>query len=159
MAANRYLGLGAEECLLELESKVFTQIGAALHAVATASASAATSAKHIPEAEELAKNVAEILEDGRIEARGLPRAATQSGMAVAVVNGALVGIGKHRVGFADFFEFVFRVRIIGIAVGMILQRELAIGALELDFGDRAVHAQHFVVVAFCVRGQNKPFFR
>jgi hypothetical protein len=37
---------------------------------------------------------------------------------------------------------------------MELQRELAVGALEFDFGDSAGHAQHFVVVAFGVRGQN-----
>ena len=78
-------------------------------------------------------------------------------MAVAVVDGALIGVGEHGVGFADFFEFFFRVRIVGIAVGMVLQRELAIGALEFDLGDSAGHAQHFVVVAFCVRRQNKTF--
>ena len=61
------------------------------------------------------------------------------------------------VGLADFLEFFFRVGIVGIAVGMVLQRELAIGALELDFSNRAAHAQHFVVVAFGVGGQNKPF--
>jgi hypothetical protein len=27
------------------------------------------------------------------------------------------------------------------------------------FRDRAGHAQHFVIVAFCVRGQSKPFFK
>ena len=76
-------------------------------------------------------------------------------MAVAVVHGALVGVGEHGIGLADFFELFFRVRIIRIAVGMVLQRQLAIGALEFDLGDRAGHAQHFVVIAFCVRGQDK----
>jgi hypothetical protein len=41
---------------------------------------------------------------------------------------------------------------------MVLQRELAIGALEFDLSDGAAYAQHFVVVTFCVRGQNKPLF-
>jgi hypothetical protein len=36
---------------------------------------------------------------------------------------------------------------------MILQCELAVGALEFYFSDRAAHAQHFVVIAFCVRRQ------
>ena len=158
VAANRDLRLRAEECLLELEGQVFAKIGAALNAAAAASAAAAAT-EHVAEAEELAEDVAEVLEDGGIEARGLPRAAAEAGVAVAVVGGALVGVGEHGIGFADFLEFFFRVGIVGIAVGMKLQRELAIGALELDFGDRAAHAQHFVVIAFCVRGQNKPFFK
>ena len=91
--------------------------------------------------------------------RSLPGAAAESGVAVAVVDGALVGVGEHGVGFADFLEFFFRVGIVGIAVGMKLQRELAIGALEFQLRDGAGHAQHFVVIAFCVRGQNKPFFK
>jgi hypothetical protein len=42
---------------------------------------------------------------------------------------------------------------------MKLQRELAIDALELDLGNRPAHTQNLVVIAFCVRGQNEPFFR
>jgi hypothetical protein len=37
---------------------------------------------------------------------------------------------------------------------MKLQRQLAISALELDFRDCAAHAQHFVVISFCVGGQS-----
>jgi hypothetical protein len=40
---------------------------------------------------------------------------------------------------------------------MILQRQLAISAFELDIRDCAVDAQHFVVISFCVGGQSKPF--
>ncbi len=78
---------------------------------------------------------------------------TEAGVAVAVVDGALIGVGEDRVGFADFLEFFFRVRIVGIAVGMELQRQLAVGALQLDFGHGAGDAQHLVVIAFCVGGQ------
>ena len=99
-------------------------------------------------------NIAEILKDRWIEAATLPRTAAQSGVAVAVIHGALVRVGEHGVGFADFLEFIFRVRIVGIAIRMKLQRQLAIGALQFLLRDRAGHAQHFVVVAFCVRRQN-----
>ena len=142
--------------MLELEGQVFAEVGAALHAAATASAGSAA-AEHVAEAEEFAKDVAEVLEDGGIESCGLASAAAKSSVAEAVVGGALVGIGEHGVGLADFLKFFFRVGIIGIAVGMILQRQLAVDALELDFRNGAAHAQNFVVVAFCVRGQNKPF--
>ena len=60
----------------------------------------------------------------------------------------------ERVGLAALFEFVFRVGIVGIAVGMKLQRQLAIGALDLLIGGGAGYAQHLVVVAFSVAGQN-----
>ena len=50
-------------------------------------------------------------------------------MAIAVVDGALVGVGKHGVGFANFLELFFRVGIVRITIGMVLQRELAVGAL------------------------------
>ena len=141
-------GFGAEEGLLEFEVEILAEIGAALNPAAAT----ATTAEHVSESEELAEDVAEILEDRRIET-ALGRTTVQPGMPVAVVDGPLVGIRKHGVGFADLFEFLFRVRIVGIAVGMILQRQFAIGALEFRIGDRAGYAQHFVVVAFCVRSQ------
>jgi uncharacterized membrane protein len=75
-------------------------------------------------------------------------------MTITVVGGALVAIGKHRVGFTALFEFVFRVRIVGIAVGMELERQFAIGALDLLIGGGAGYAQHLIVVAFSVAGQN-----
>src|ERR1017187_2022131 len=80
-------------------------------------------------------------------------------MAKAIISRALVRIGEHGIGFTDFLKLFFRVRIVGIAVGMELQRELPVDALEFHLCDRAAHAQHFVVVAFCVRRQNKPSFK
>jgi hypothetical protein len=37
---------------------------------------------------------------------------------------------------------------------MVLHGELAVRALQFNFGDGAADAQHFVIIAFCVRGQN-----
>jgi hypothetical protein len=142
--------------LFELEGQVLAEVGTSLHAAATASAGSAA-AEHIAEAEEFSKDVAEVLEDGGIESGGLASAAAKSRVAVAVVSGALIAVGEHGISLADFLEFFFRLRIIGIAVGMKLQRELPISALELDFGNGAAHSQNFVIIAFCVRGQNKPF--
>jgi hypothetical protein len=78
-------------------------------------------------------------------------------MAIPVVDRALLRVGENRIGLADLFEFFFRVGIIGIPVRMVLQCKLAVSALQLNFRDRAGHAQYFVVIAFCVRRQNKPF--
>jgi hypothetical protein len=40
---------------------------------------------------------------------------------------------------------------------MILQRELAIGALQFSLGHRPGDTENFVVIAFCVCGQKWPF--
>ena len=128
MAATCDLGLGDEKRLFECKSQIFAEIGATLNAAATASATT-TASEHVAEAKEFAEDVAEILEDRGIETASLPGAAAESGVAVAIIGGALVGVGEHGVSFADFLEFFFCVRIVGIAVGMKLQRELAIRAL------------------------------
>ena len=51
-------------------------------------------------------------------------------MSEAVVEPALLGIGKHLVGLRRFLEARLRHRI-RVAVGMQLKSQLAVGALEL----------------------------
>ena len=74
-----------------------------------------------------------IVEDRRVESAAAAVAAN-SGVTKAVVAGALFAVSQNRVGFAALFEFLFRFGIVGIAVGMVLQRELAVGALDLLIG-------------------------
>jgi len=99
VTANRDLFFDAEESLFEFETQVFAQIGAALDTSATAS----SPSEHVAEAEELAEDVAEVLEDAGIESHALGGGAAKSGMAVAVVYGTLFGIGEDRISFADLF--------------------------------------------------------
>jgi len=143
----------AEESFLKLESQVFAQIGAALNAAAAPSATA----EGIPEPEEFAEDVAEILEHAGVESGALRSCAAESGVAIAIVNRSLFGVGQDRVSFADFFKPLLRVRIIRIAVGVVLQREFAVRALEFDLSDRAGDAQNLVVVSLCVCRQKRPF--
>ena len=75
-------------------------------------------------------------------------------MAVAIVDGALFGVREHGVGFANLFEFFFGVGIIRIAVGMILQRKLAVGTFQLLLGTGAADAENLVVIAFFVLRRN-----
>jgi hypothetical protein len=117
--------LGAEVCLFKFESEILTQIGAALNAAATASATA----KHIAEAEKLAEDVAEILEYRGIKPGTGGRRAADAGVAESVVSCALVSVSQDSIGFADFLELLLSIRIVGIPVGVILERELAIGGL------------------------------
>ena len=92
MAANGDLSFGSKECLLELQCQVFAQISSTLHTIA---ATATPPAKHVSEAKEFAKDIAEILEDGRIEPCTLRCSPAESGVAVAIVDRALVGVGER----------------------------------------------------------------
>src|SRR5579859_2429204 len=107
----------SEKCLFELEGQIFAQISTALHSCAPPPAGSATP-EHVSESEKLSKDVAEVLKDRRIEASRLSATAAQPGVPEAVVGRALVDIGQHGIGFADFLEAFFRVGIIRISVGM-----------------------------------------
>ncbi len=52
-------------------------------------------------------------------------------MAVVVVSRALLRVGQNGISFGSFLELFFCVLVVGVAVGMVLQRELAVGALQL----------------------------
>src|SRR5580658_453978 len=148
---HHHARLGAECSLFELDGYVFAQISAALHPAAAASAAS----EGIAEAEELAEDFAEILERRGVEACARTGGAAHAGMAEAVVERALLRVGQYGVGLGDFFEAFFRIRIVRIAVGMVLHGELAISALEFHLARRTAHRQYFVIIAFCVRGQNR----
>ena len=87
-------------------------------------------------------------------AEALTGRAAHAGVAKAIVAGTLLAIGQDGVGFAAFLEALFGLRIVGIAVRMELQRELAIRALDLLIVGGARDAQNFVVVTFHCGGQN-----
>ena len=137
----------AEGCLFEFNSDVFPQIGAPLR---TSTTCGTTSAEEIAEPEELAKDVAKILEDGCVES-ATSCGRTYAGMTEAIVHFALLGIRQHGISLTALLEFFFRVRIVGVAVGMELQRELAVGALYLLIGRPTLHTQNFVVISFYAR--------
>ena len=111
-------------------------------------------AEHIAKSEQVAEDIVEIDEDGRVESAAWAAVAANPGVSEAIVARALLGVSQDRVGFAALLEVLFRFRIVGIAVGMILQRQLAIGALDLLIVRGARDAQYFVIIAFHVRSQN-----
>src|SRR5438128_2553011 len=126
MAAHRNLGFGAKDRFFEFKIDIFPEIGASLGAAALARASP----KNLTQAKEVAENIAQVV---GIEALCSANPA-QACVTVSVVGGALVPIRQHGVGLAALFEFIFRVGIVGIAVGMELERQFAIGALDLLIG-------------------------
>ncbi len=70
-----------------------------------------------------------------------------AGMAEAVVGGALLGIRENRVRLGGFLEVVFGGLVAGVAIRMVLHRELAVGALDVAVARRPGDAEHFVIVA------------
>ena len=100
-----------------------------------AAAAACASAKNLSQSEEVAENIAQV---GGVEA--CTSVSAQPGVTEAVVDAALLGIRQYRVRFAALFEFFFRVGIVGVPVGMKLQRQLAIGALDFLLGRTTLHA-------------------
>ena len=68
-------------------------------------------------------------------------------MAEAVIGGAFLRIAQNAIRFGGFLEFFFGLVIAGIAVGMKLQRELAIGRFEDSLIAIAADAEDFVIVA------------
>ena len=144
LAGNLDGGFRAPRRFLEGDFEVVAQIGAALRPAAPPRA-----AEQIAEAEdvtEAAEDVPEVGEDCRIDAGAADVA--HRGMAEPVVRRALVGVGEDRVRLGALLELLFGRLVAGIAVRVVLERQLAVGALHLDLGDGARDAEDLVVVAF-----------
>ena len=69
-------------------------------------------------------------EDRRVEAAGAA-ARRDRGMAEAIVARALVGVGEHGVRLGRFLELLLGGLVARVAIGMVLERQLAIGALDV----------------------------
>ena len=143
--------LGPEYSLFELQLDIFAQVGATLCAAAAPRAPA----KEISETKKVSEDVAEILEDGRVKTRRGASRAAHTRVAEAVIKGALLSVRENRIRLACFLELLLRVRVIGITIGMELQRELPVCALDFLLAGPPRHAEHFVIIAFYVTGQNK----
>src|SRR5262249_51817153 len=116
--------------------------------------------ENVADSKKIAEDLAEVLEPSSFESAGTP--AIDTGMSEAIVKRPLLAVAEHGVGLAGFLEFLFRVGVIGITVGVKLQRKLAISALDLLLSGAALHSQNLVVIAFYVAGQNRlsnPFGR
>ena len=147
VAAHRDLSFSAKNRLFEFQRNVFAQIGATLRPAAAASAST----EKISKAQEVTEDFAEVLDYVGVKTAG---AAVYTGVTESVVGGAFVGIGQDTVGLAALFELLLRVGIVRVAIGMELQRQFAVGTLDLLVAGFAGNPEHFVVVAFYVAGQS-----
>ena len=128
---------------LEFDFEIVAQVVAAPGARTRAAAAGAEKiAKDV--GENFLETLAEIeaAESARTTLRSLER-----GMPEAVILRAPLRIGENLVGLVEFLEAFLGVFVAGIAIGMKLNRETAVGFLQLDFAGATIDAEDFVIVA------------
>jgi hypothetical protein len=152
MATDIHLFLNAEDRLVKFEVQVFAKVGSALGATATTAALA----ENVAEAKDVAKDVAEILEDRGIESSRTSATTAHARVPEAVIQRSFLAVREDCVRLRDLFEPVFRFRIVGVAVGVVRHRELAVSALDFNFGGRAGDTKYLVIITFRVGGQKLP---
>src|SRR5207249_625290 len=128
--------LDAGEGLLERDGEVVAEVVAA-GGVPGRAAAEAPSEEGVEDVAE-----AEVLEPG--EAR---RPLADPGVPEHVVAAPLLGVRQHAVGLAGLLEALGRLGIVGVAVRVVLHRQLAEGALQLVRAAVAADAEDLVVVA------------
>jgi len=115
-------------------------------------APAAPAAERVPEgvAEDLRKNIVDVVEalaaaltERIASARA---AAVHARMAETVIGRALLLVRQDGVGFGDFLEARHGLFRAAVAVGVVLHRQLAIGALEHGGVHRPLDPQNLVIV-------------
>src|SRR5215813_13329282 len=137
---NSHLGVFSGLGFLQSDFHVVAQIGAALPAAAASAASAT-------HAEQVIEYVGECRSHVTKAAAGAWAGVLESGMAKAVISGALVRILEDLIGLVDLFEADFAALVARVPVGMPFHRELAEGGFQFTFARRALDLQNVVVAA------------
>jgi hypothetical protein len=153
MAWDLDVGLDALRRLLELDLEVIAKIRSALRSGAPAAAAEPEDVAESPE------DVFEAGELGGVEALG---GAADAGVAESIVARTLVAVAQDRIGLGRFLELVFGRFVALIAIGMKLERQLAIRALDLllrggpgDLEDHVIIAlAHDAFATFTRAGRN-----
>src|SRR5213076_1698928 len=141
-AGHRDRLLAPEGRLLEADLEVVAEILPAPRAAAPA----ARPARAEEVSEQVADDVLEVAAE--VEARASRRALREGGVPEAVVEAPPLRIGEHLVGLRDLLEALLGlVAVLGIAVGMILEGELAVSFLDVVLGRGAGHTEDLVVIA------------
>ena len=145
-AGHAHGGVGAGKGLFEGDLEIEPKVLAA-HVAAPAGPPASAAAEHV--LEDVAEHGAEIETLRAVEAAGAgarAHAAVEGGRSVAVIGRALVGILQDVVGVIEFLELLLGVLVAGIAIGVILHRELAIRLLQVVRARRPAASQLLVKV-------------
>jgi len=138
MARYLDLGLGAGDRLFERQAQIVAQIFAP----------AAAPPPRRPAAEEFSEDVPKnILEAAReVEAPRKGAGVAERRVAELIVLGALLRVGEDLIGFGNFLELLLRLLVAGVAVRVMLERELPISFFNLVFAGVAINTEQFVIV-------------
>src|SRR5262245_28695074 len=136
-----------ESGFLERDLHVVTQVASTLAAIGLGRAAAEKGLENSAATACAAKNFAEDIE--WIVEPAAAAALGKGGMSITIIGGAFLFVDEDVVSFAELLKFLFRVRVVGIFVGVKFDRELAIRALDFIARRIALDAQDFVVVALC----------
>ena len=134
------VGFGTLGGFFERDLEVVPKIGAAL--LAAPPPAAVAEAENVAEPTE---DVFEAGEDRRGESAG--RGAAEACMAEPVVDMPLVGVGQHAVRFGGRLELFLGVPVSRIAIRVVLQRQLAVRALDRLIVGSLRDTEDLVVVA------------
>ena len=99
-----------------------------------------------PSAEDLAENIKWIVKT--TTAAETTATLGKCGMPESVVGRAFFRIHQDIISFADLFEFLLRVLIVGIFVRVIFHGQFAVGTFDFIATGRARNLQDFVIIAF-----------
>ena len=131
--------------MLERDFHRVLQICAAINLRSTATAAALTCPTKY-----LTKNIAKrIAKPGTARATHASRVRIDASVSVTIVSRTLVFIGENFIRLFGLFEFLFGFLAIGIAVGMVFHRQLAIGLFQVLIRCVFGNTKGFVEVAFC----------
>ena len=147
---NLNLGFGTESRVVKTELQIVSKVRPS----SDPRTPTARSAEHISKTEDIAKDVAEVGEDAGIKAAG---AGTQPCMAESIVVSSFLSVAEHRIGLGSFLESLFGAFVSRIAIGMVLEGEFSIGALNFLFRCTTRNAQNVVEVAFFPAQIRCPF--
>src|SRR6185437_8979567 len=133
-----------EDGLVEVELELVAQVCSAEHLRATASRAAEDVPEHIPE------DVAERIPGPETAARSRSAARRlDTCVPELIVRCPLLRVGKDLASLLRFLEPLLRFLVVGIAVGVVLHREPAIGFLDFRLGRALRYVENLVVVALC----------
>src|SRR6516162_2290738 len=132
----------ATEGLLERDLEVVWQISAAVRPTLAAPAAAHELTEHLLE------NVGKAAGGEAKIARSAPTSVLEGGMTEPIIGGTLLIVFEDVVSFVEVLEFLLSALVAGIAIGVILHCELAIGPLEFVGARRFGDAEGLVKVLF-----------
>ena len=121
---NANLGIGSARSIFKRNLEVVTQVSTTIDIGASASTTATT-------AKDVTENIGERIGESGTAGTTHARLRINAGVAVLVVGGTFLAVGKHLVSLFGFLEHFFRFGIVRVAIRMVLHGHLAIGLLDL----------------------------